>query len=276
MVASHPRALLALLGAHRPCAVGCAGPSAGRKALAERPPTRARRPSWRGSTILLADLAERLQPGARSRPRSADAADETAARSKRARPREPGEPRRSTGSGFVIDPSGLIVTNAHVIEGAAGSRCGWPTGERFPGKVIGRDNRVDLALLKIDGACGPDRAAARRLEPPPGGRVRARARQSVRARAERVVRDRQPQGRPADGGGARVRLHPDRRGDQPRQLRRAARQRGGRGRRRQQHGGAQRLDRLRDPLESRQDARCRSWPRRAGSNGAGSASPSPR
>src|SRR6185369_6595010 len=65
---------------------------------------------------------------------------------------EPGEPRRSTGSGFIIDPSGLIVTNAHVIEGGGRIQVRLEDGRRFTATVVGRDNRVDLALLKIDGA----------------------------------------------------------------------------------------------------------------------------
>ena len=98
---------------------------------------------------LLAELAARLQPGlvyVRVQ-RSATAKDEPSRE-------EPGEPRRSTGSGFVIDPSGLIVTNAHVIE-SAGSvqvQVRLADGRRFPATIVGRDNRVDLALLKIEGA----------------------------------------------------------------------------------------------------------------------------
>jgi serine protease Do len=96
---------------------------------------------------LLAELAARLQPGlvyVRVQ-RSATAKDEP--------PREePGEPRRSTGSGFVIDPSGLIVTNAHVVESAGSVQVRLADGRRFPATIIGRDNRVDLALLKIEGA----------------------------------------------------------------------------------------------------------------------------
>jgi len=96
---------------------------------------------------LLAELAARLQPGlvyVRVQ-RSATAKDEPSRE-------EPGEPRRSTGSGFVIDPSGLIVTNAHVIESAGSVQVRLADGRRFPATIIGRDNRVDLALLKIEGA----------------------------------------------------------------------------------------------------------------------------
>src|SRR5215467_12214994 len=96
---------------------------------------------------LLADLAERLQPGLvydrvqRATPQRDEPGRE-----------EPGEPRRSTGSGFVIDPSGLIVTNAHVVESAGQIQVRLADGRRFPATVVGRDSRVDLALLKIEGA----------------------------------------------------------------------------------------------------------------------------
>ncbi len=96
---------------------------------------------------LLADLAARLQPGlVYVRVQRATAAKEEPSRE------EPGEPRRSTGSGFVIDPNGLIVTNAHVVESAGSIQVRLADGRRFPASVVGRDNRVDLALLKIDGA----------------------------------------------------------------------------------------------------------------------------
>jgi len=95
----------------------------------------------------LADLAARLQPGlVYVRVQRTTAAKEEPSRE------EPSEPRRSTGSGFVIDPSGLIVTNAHVVESAGSIQVRLADGRRFPATVVGRDNRVDLALLKIEGA----------------------------------------------------------------------------------------------------------------------------
>jgi serine protease Do len=146
MSASVRRALLVLL-ALIAFASGCSGPSA------------AAGPPWRGSSDtsvapelgrinnLLADLAERLQPGLvyvrvqRATPAKGEPPRE-----------EPVEPRRSTGSGFVIDPSGLIVTNAHVVESAGVIQVRLADGRRFPATIVGRDNRVDLALLKIEGA----------------------------------------------------------------------------------------------------------------------------
>jgi len=94
---------------------------------------------------LLADLADRLKPAlvhVRVRRPAAKEKDDS---------ETPGEPRRSSGSGFVIAPEGLIVTNAHVVEAADWIQVRLSDGRRFGGKVIGRDNRVDLALVKIDG-----------------------------------------------------------------------------------------------------------------------------
>src|SRR5438552_7511516 len=95
---------------------------------------------------LLADLAERLKPAlvhVRVR-RPAVQKDKDDADG-------PGEPRRSSGSGFVISPDGLIVTNAHVVEAADWIQVRLFDGRRFGARVIGRDNRVDVALVKIDG-----------------------------------------------------------------------------------------------------------------------------
>jgi serine protease Do len=94
---------------------------------------------------LLADLADQLKPAlvhvqVRRTP-GKDKDDDS-----------PGEPRRSSGSGFLIDPGGLIVTNAHVVEDADWVQVRLADGRRFQGKVVGQDGRVDLALVKIDGA----------------------------------------------------------------------------------------------------------------------------
>lgn len=58
-----------------------------------------------------------------------------------------------TGSGFFLDSDGFILTNNHVVEGAA--RSGTITvelsdGKKYRAKLIGRDSSYDLAVLKID------------------------------------------------------------------------------------------------------------------------------
>ena len=64
----------------------------------------------------------------------------------------PNLPRHVTslGSGFVIDPSGFIVTNNHVIEDADQITVTLNDGTTLPAKLVGRDDKTDLALLKIN------------------------------------------------------------------------------------------------------------------------------
>jgi len=59
-------------------------------------------------------------------------------------------PRRALGSGFVIHASGYVVTNAHVVERSSSVQVRLASGRRLTGKVIGRDSRVDLALVKVE------------------------------------------------------------------------------------------------------------------------------
>jgi serine protease Do len=62
------------------------------------------------------------------------------------------ELRPSTGTGFVIDKAGFILTNNHVVEGADSIRVGLfggGTGEDYAAKVIGRDPLTDSALLQL-------------------------------------------------------------------------------------------------------------------------------
>lgn len=59
--------------------------------------------------------------------------------------------RKSTslGSGFVIDPRGYIVTNNHVIQNADEITVAFHNKKRLKAKVIGRDSKTDLAVLKV-------------------------------------------------------------------------------------------------------------------------------
>ena len=61
-------------------------------------------------------------------------------------------PRRGTalGSGFIIDPAGFIVTNNHVIDGADEITVTLHDGTSLKAKLIGHDERTDVALLKVE------------------------------------------------------------------------------------------------------------------------------
>jgi Do/DeqQ family serine protease len=55
-----------------------------------------------------------------------------------------------TGSGFILDAKGQIVTNAHVVEGADKVTVTLKDGRSFEGKVMGRDPVTDVAVVHID------------------------------------------------------------------------------------------------------------------------------
>ena len=61
-----------------------------------------------------------------------------------------GVKRIALGSGFIIDPAGDIVTNNHVVGQAAKVEVILQNGDKYTAKIVGRDPRTDLALLKID------------------------------------------------------------------------------------------------------------------------------
>jgi len=60
------------------------------------------------------------------------------------------QPRHAAGSGFIIDPAGYIVTNNHVVDGASKVTVTLDDGTIHTAAVKGRDEKTDLALLKID------------------------------------------------------------------------------------------------------------------------------
>jgi serine protease Do len=62
----------------------------------------------------------------------------------------PRRPTSAVGSGFIVDKSGYILTNAHVIEDASRITVRLESGEEFVAQVIGTDEETDLAVLKID------------------------------------------------------------------------------------------------------------------------------
>ncbi len=60
--------------------------------------------------------------------------------------------KRGGGSGFVVDASGIIMTNNHVVSGADEVRVHFMDGREFVAKEIKTDPRTDVAILRIEGA----------------------------------------------------------------------------------------------------------------------------
>ena len=56
----------------------------------------------------------------------------------------------SLGSGFIIDASGLVMTNGHVVDGADEITVILSDGKRLKAKLLGRDRKTDLALLRVE------------------------------------------------------------------------------------------------------------------------------
>jgi serine protease Do len=60
------------------------------------------------------------------------------------------QPVHALGSGFIVDPAGYIVTNNHVIDGATKITVTLDDEQSYPAKLVGRDPKTDLAVLKIE------------------------------------------------------------------------------------------------------------------------------
>ncbi|WP_426757008.1 Do family serine endopeptidase [Myxococcus sp. Y35] len=65
-----------------------------------------------------------------------------------------GPVRQGAGSGFIIEPSGIVLTNNHVVEDADLVRVKLDDGRSFDAEVMGRDPLTDVALLKLKDAPG--------------------------------------------------------------------------------------------------------------------------
>ena len=59
-------------------------------------------------------------------------------------------PLQSEGSGFLVRPDGYILTNFHVLEGADKLNVKLKDGREFPAKIVGTDEKTDIAVIKID------------------------------------------------------------------------------------------------------------------------------
>ncbi|MFC2953945.1 Do family serine endopeptidase [Marinicaulis aureus] len=105
----------------------------------------------RGAPESFADLAEKLTPAvvnisSAQRSRSGRASGELAPLQ-----RKFDQPAVSLGSGFIIDASGIVVTNNHVIDNAENITVTLHDGREFTAVVKGRDRETDLAVLQLEG-----------------------------------------------------------------------------------------------------------------------------
>ena len=62
----------------------------------------------------------------------------------------PNVPTHGQGSGFIVSPDGLVLTNAHVVKGASDVTVKLTDRREFRAKVLGADPKTDVAVLKID------------------------------------------------------------------------------------------------------------------------------
>jgi len=116
------------------------------------------------AAVNFADIAARMNPAvvnidATARGRRARQLVEGGARRGPDDPFDPGRrgadtPRRGTGTGFLIDPDGSILTNHHVIEGAERLSVKLADGRTLRAEVVGSDPDTDIALIKVAGS-GP-------------------------------------------------------------------------------------------------------------------------
>ena len=59
--------------------------------------------------------------------------------------------QRGQGSGVIFDAEGLLLTNAHVVEGADKLSVGLSDGRRVSGRVVGKDTLTDVAVVRLEG-----------------------------------------------------------------------------------------------------------------------------
>ena len=120
----------------------------------------------RGAPDSFADLAEKLTPAVVNISSSQSAEDGGPGGEIAPLQRKFGRPAVSLGSGFIIDPEGLVVTNNHVIDNADEITVTLNDGRELRASVRGRDRETDLAVLELQSDArfpfvefgGPERA----------------------------------------------------------------------------------------------------------------------
>ena len=96
-----------------------------------------------------------------------------------------GHSRGGIGSGVVISPDGLVLTNSHVVDGARELRLTDAEGRSMEARLIGEDPDTDLALLRAGAARNLPIGDARRFQDAAARAAGGRDRQSARLRIDR-------------------------------------------------------------------------------------------
>lgn len=65
-------------------------------------------------------------------------------------PKERDQFQKTLGSGVVVSPDGYIITNNHVVDNSTRLQVTLPDGAKVAAKIIGKDDKTDLALIKVD------------------------------------------------------------------------------------------------------------------------------
>ena len=123
-------------------------PAVPHAAVAAEPPVPAVVPTpVAGTSVDFASVVARVNPAVVSVDTAARESDD---RSRLILPRRfPDEVREGSGSGFVIDPSGLILTNYHVVNDADRVTVTIGDGRMFRATIVGVDPEIDIALLQV-------------------------------------------------------------------------------------------------------------------------------
>jgi serine protease Do len=123
--------------------------SAPRRASAAGEVAKASGPRAGTGAVNFADVAERINAAVVN----IDATSKNSRERRRSDETDPGRdyegPRQGSGSGFIIDREGFILTNHHVIDGADRITVTMADGRAFRGEVVGADPAIDVALLRV-------------------------------------------------------------------------------------------------------------------------------